>query len=270
MTGGAVYSLVVITVAVTIAMVLLPDTANDTAVPAAAPAKPPKAKPAPKPPPPKSNKRRADEDSASVLAPVPGEENDGLFASSPLKKAAPAAAAPLPVWALLGGLAVDEGGAIGKDAVRNCDLACCYAACEADPGCHSVSHREDRKMCYLKDACLGPDSPVRDGKHTYQSYYLPCGGEQGLQAAGDVVPIDPALLEALDAPEYVRGPIEWLSHPAVQVMRPPPPSSSSPSSPDTCLLPRCGAGSTDLGTWIHPQVFQPFYCCVMVLSSCLE
>lgn len=248
MAGGVVYSLVIITVAVTIAMILLPDDKSSTETVVEAPS-PTTVKPAPSPAavkkakPKGPKKRRASEASASVAGTPPPVATAGCAAVT----AAPVielTSAPIS-WFALDGVAVDEGTTV-TGPHRSCDLDCCKAKCEAHELCHSISHRSDRQICYLKDACLDASTAVKAGKF-YSSYaLLACGGASGSAAA-----VDDEDFSFIESTSYIRGPLEWMNHPAVQTMH---------TGSESCATPRCGSGSTDLGTWVHPQVFQPFKC----------
>ena len=236
------YSLVIITVAVTIAMILMPDdkSSTETVVEAPSPAAKPAAVKKVKPKGPK--KRRASEASASVGGTPPAARTAAVTAAPAIELNS----APIS-WVALAGVAADEGNTV-TGPHRSCDLDCCKARCETHELCHSISHRSDRQICYLKDACLDDSTIVKAGKY-YSSYALPCGTSMGAGASESAGSDED--FSFVESTSYIRGPIEWMNHPAVQTMQ---------TGSESCATPRCGSGSTDLGTWVHPQVFQPFKC----------
>ena len=176
------------------------------------------------------------------------------------------------------GVAVDEGESLGA-VHKRCDLNCCRLKCASHPHCNSISHRHDRSLCYLKDACLTDLTPVKSASR-YVSHFRPCGEDASGSSSGDQkqtrttyntlgvdngssnstaehLPEGAAILNTIEAtlddPALIAGPIKWKTHSAVHQV-------TADAASQTCSIPRCGSGSSQLGTWVHPQVFQPFGC----------
>jgi len=240
MLGRAVYSLVIITVAVLIAMVLMPDNPTNETGASSKPDTVPAASP----------KRQTSSKKKSRGSHSAARRTEDVVTATTTAPAGttPELNTPIATWDSLFGIAADEGNSIGA-VFKDCDLTCCRRKCEGHRQCNSISHRADRSLCYLKDQCLSATSPVSAAKSRYVSHFIPC-------AQAEV--IDEDTLEFLDSTDYVRGEIDWAAHPAAQHIT---------SGQDRCLFPRCGSGGTGLGTWVHPQVFQPFNCWRPLYSS---